>query len=372
VLLAVLVGLFILDWSWVDAQAQAVVVISSVLDAPVVTPAVEAVSGEPHSEDVFVSGNPSLLMRPEGDGPWPAIFLVNGTVPEGRKLPEVQRLAESFARAGYLVVVPDLPGLMVDRITPKTVRETTQVAHKISIRDDAEGGEVALVGVSTGATLALLAAENPTLKGKVSLVAGVAPFADIRTVVSVATTSHYRRDDGELVRYKAAPFLSYVVARSLIATLPRSEDKRTLMSELETVGRENPHPLTDLRLRPTDDLGEKASSVVRLLANRNPQEFDALYAALPEEVRDDLEKLSPLAATGKVRVPVEVATGPHDKYFPPYESYELKRVAPERRVTVTGALDHTELNFSLADARGFATLDAFTVRSLREARLEEQ
>ena len=60
---------------------------------------------------------------------------------------------------------------------------------------------------------------------------------------------------------------------------------------------------------------------------------------------------------------------PARQVLPPYESYELKRVAPERRVT--GALDHTELNFSLADARGFAALDAFAVRSLREAHLED-
>ena len=371
VFVAILVGLVIAYWSWVDAQVRAVVVISSVLDAPVLAPAVEAVSGEPHSEDVSVSGNPSLIMKPEGTGPWPAIFLVNGTVPEGRKLPAVRRLAEGFARAGYLVVVPDLPGLMEDRITPKTVQETTQVAHNISTRADAEGGEVALVGVSTGATLALLAAEKPELRGRVSLVAGVAPYADIRTVLSVATTSHYRRDDGELVRYKATPFLSYVVARSLIAALPPGEDRQMLSSELEKVGRENPHPLAGLRSRPTDDLGEEASSVVALLANRDPKRFDTLYAALPQEVRKGLEKLSPLAATGQVRVPVEVATGPHDKYFPPSESYELKRVAPERRVTVTEALDHSELNFSLADTPAFAALDAFVVHSLREARLED-
>ena len=145
-----------------------------------------------------------------------------------------------------------------------------------------------------------------------------------------------------------------------------------LSSELEKVGRENPHPLAALRSRPTDDLGEEARSVVALLANRDPKRFGTLYAALPAEVRKGLEKLSPLAASGQVRVPVEVATGPHDKYFPPSESYELKRVAPERRVTVTEALDHSELNFSLADVRGFAALDAFAVRSLRVARLEDQ
>jgi pimeloyl-ACP methyl ester carboxylesterase len=283
----------------------------------------------------------------------------------------VRRLAEGFARAGYLVVVPDLPGLMEDRITPKTVRDTTQVAHEISTRSDAEDGKVALVGVSTGATLALLVAEDPTLKGKVSLVAGVAPFSNIKTVLSIATTGHYRREDGELVPYEANPFLSYVVARSLIAALPPGEDRRTLSGELERVGRENPHPLSDLRARRTDDLGPKAKSVVALLANRDPERFEALYAALPQEVRHDLEELSPLAAKRRISVPVELATGPHDKYFPPYESYELKRIAPERHVTVTGALDHAELKVSPGDIPAFAVFDGYVVRALSDTRLED-
>src|ERR687895_828489 len=136
VLLAVLIGLLVSYWSWVDAQARAVTVISSVLDAPVLTPAAEAVSGEPGFEDVPVAGNPTLVARPAGEGPWPAIFLVNGTVREGRKLPEVRNLAEGFARAGYLVVVPDLPGLTEGKITPDTADATTQVAREISERAD--------------------------------------------------------------------------------------------------------------------------------------------------------------------------------------------------------------------------------------------
>jgi len=370
-LLAVMIGLGLSYWSWVDAQARAVVVISSVLDAPVLTPAVRAASGDPHLSDDRVAGNPSLVARPAGEGPWPTIFLVNGTVHAGRRLPEVRNLAEGFARAGYLVVVPDLPGLTEDRITPQTADAATRVAREISARPGTEGGKVALVGVSTGATLALLAAEEPALRGKVSLVAGVAPYSNIKTVLNVATTGHYRRSGGELVRYEATSFLSYVVAHSLIATLPPGEGRRTLSAELETAGRESPHPLSGLRSRQTDDLGPDASSVVRLLANRDPERFDALYAALPDETRHDLEELSPLAGKGRIRVPVELATGPHDKYFPPSQSYWLERIAPERRVTVTGALDHAKLNFSLGDIPAFATFDGFVVRSLRTARAAE-
>jgi pimeloyl-ACP methyl ester carboxylesterase len=371
VLLAVVIGLLVSYWSWVDAQARAVMVISSVLDAPVLTPAAEAVSGDPGFEDVPVAGNPTLVARPAGEGPWPAIFLVNGTVREGRKLPEVRNLAEGFARAGYLVVVPDLPGLTEGKITPDTARETVEVAREVSSRPDVEDREVALVGVSTGATLALLAAEKASLEGRVSVVAGIAPYSDIRTVVNIATTGHYRRSDGELIRYEADSFLPYVIAHSLVAALPPGEDRRTLSGELASIDREDPDPLSGLRARRTDDLGPGARSVVGLLANRKPERFAALYADLPDDVRNDLEELSPLAGTGRIRVPVELATGPHDKYFPPSQSYALERVAPQRRVTVTEALDHAKLEVSPGDVPAFATFDAFVVRSLRTARTAE-
>ena len=371
ILVAALVGLTVSYWSWVDAQARGVVVISTVFEVPVLTPAVKATSGDPLLSDARLSGNPSLVARPAGKGPWPAVFLVNGTVPEGKDLPGIRHLAEGFARAGYFVVVPDLPGLMEDRITPLTVEAAEQVAGEISARPESEDGEVALVGISTGATLALLVAEDTNLKGKVSLVAGVAPYSDIRTVLSVATTGHYRRSDGELVRYEAAPFLSYVIARSMVAALPPGRDRRTLEAEIEDVGRESPHPLSELRSRGTGDLGPGAKSVLLLLANRDPERVEGLYENLPEGVRNDLQDLSPLSGRGRIGVPVELATGPHDKYFPPSESYAVGHIAPGRTVTVTGALDHAELDVSPRHIPAFVAFDGFVVRALRTARAEE-
>ena len=370
-LLAVLVGVLLVFWSWFDAQARAVVVISSVVDAPVLTPVSEAVSGEPSFSDETVAGNPALVARPAGDGPWPAVFFVNGTVPEGRKLPEARRLAEGLARAGYLVVLPDLPGLKEDRITPETVAETAEVARAIPDRPEAENDGVALVGISTGATLALLAAERPGVGDRVSLVAGVAPYSDIRTVLNVATTGRYVNEDGSFVRHDADPFLSYVVARSVVAALPPGDDRRTLSGEIEAVGRENPSPLGGLRGRRTRDLGTGARDVVALLANRDPARFDGLYAALPRGVEGDLESLSPLAGTGRIDATVEVATGPQDKYFPASESDNLDAIAPDLRVTVTPAIDHAELRPSIKDAPALVEFDAFVVRALRDARPEE-
>ena len=357
-----------LGWSWIDAQARALVVLSSLLETPVLTPVAEVVTGEPRFEEAFVAGNPALVARPGGEGPWPALFFVNGAVPQGRELPEVRRLAEGFARAGYLVVVPDLPGLTEDEITPETVSETLEVARAVSGRPDARGGEVGLVGVSTGATLALLAAEKEGLEGRVSVVAGVAPYADIKTVLNIATTGHYRKD-GEKIRYEADPFLSYAIARSLISALPPGEDRKTLLAELDRVDRLHPEPLADLRARRLGDLGAGARSVVELLANEDPGRFDELYAGLPVEVRADLRKLSPLAGDERLGAPVELVSGPRDRYFPVSESYAISRIAPDHRVTVTEALDHAELSFSLRNLPAFLRLNGFVVRSLREARL---
>jgi pimeloyl-ACP methyl ester carboxylesterase len=375
--LALLVALLVLvgtGWSYLDAQARAVAVLSSVMEIPILGSAVEVATGEPRLEDTAVAGNPALVARPAGAGPWPALFLVNGTVPEGRELPEIRRLAEGLARAGYLVVVPDLPGLREDAITPATAAEKDAGAMSPPEGCEERGEKVSLVGVSTGATLALLAAGEDDLEGRVALVAGVAPYADIRTVLCVATTGHYERD-GRMVRYAAEPFLSYVSARSLISALPPGADRERLLAELDRVDRLDPDPLAGLRDLAADEAqrhSPEALSVVELLANEDPGRFDELYAGLPAGVREDLEELSPVAQENEIEAPVELVSGPRDRYFPLTESYEILRFAPKGRLTVTGALDHAELTFSPERIREFWKMNLFVVRALGEARDESK
>jgi pimeloyl-ACP methyl ester carboxylesterase len=269
--------------------------------------------------------------------------------------------------AGYLTVVPDLPGLTSDEITPTTLSATIDVALAVSDRPDARGGKVGLVGGSTGATLAILAAEDPRLAGRVRAVSGIAPYADIKTVLSIATTGHYELD-GEIVPYQAEPFLSYVVARSVISALPPGEDREKLLREIRQVPRDSPDPLASLRARRTGDLGPEARSVVDLLGNRDSGRFVRLYRQLPEETRRSPERLSPVAGAGRLLTPVEVVTGPRDRYFPASESYELERVAPRRVVTVTGVLAHYMPRVSARTLPEFVELNNYAVRSLRNMR----
>jgi hypothetical protein len=56
----------------------------------------------------------------------------------------------------------------------------------------------------------------------------------------------------------------------------------------------------------TAELAADTRALVELLANRDPQRFDGLYAALPAWMQEGVERLSPIAGASRLHVPVEL------------------------------------------------------------------
>src|SRR6266540_2581971 len=226
---AVAVTAVVAKRSWPAVQLQGVAVLATTDKTPVLAWAARAVTAEPQVQETVVAGAPATVVRPgRGDGPWPAIVFVNGATRAGRRHPQVRRLANGLARAGFLVVVPDLPGLPLGEITPVTTAATIAVAKATSERRDVRDGRVGLYGVSVGASLALLAAESPALAGRVTVVGGEAPWVDMRRVIRLATTGYYGG-----ARYETDPYASLAIARSLAAGLPPGRGRGRLLAQLE-------------------------------------------------------------------------------------------------------------------------------------------
>ena len=344
---------------WIGAQTRAATVLATTLETPVLADLAGAVTREPRLEETTVAGSLATVARPAGRGPWPALVFVNGSTVEGRRHPTVRSLASGLARAGFLVVVPDVPGLATGALSGETVQSTIAVARAVADGDEARAGRVGLVGVSTGGTLALVAAREPGLAGRISVVSGVAPYSDVRQVVRIATTGTYLRA-GRLEPARADPYLLEVVARSLALAIPPGEERDGLLAALES---------GEPGVGEVAALGPRGQAVARVLLNRDPARFDALYGALDASVRARLERLSPLDGGGRVEIaaPVELASGPQDKFFPIDESRAVAEIAPRLRVTVTGALDHAELEPTVRALPDLARLNGFVVRSLRSA-----
>ena len=362
--LAALVAAFVFS-SWVGAQARAVTVLSTAIDTPVLSWFVRLVTPDPEVQEGVVGGRPATIARPSGSGPWPALVFVNGATRLGRHHPDVQRLARGLARAGFLTVVPDLPGLPAGEISAETVDATADVVAATADRSGASDARVSLLGVSVSGTLALLAAERRELADRVRVVAALAPYTSLRKVIRVATTGTYA--DG--MRYDADPYVRLAVGRSLAVGVG-GRDGAALRAALESVDDEDPSPLARLRSSPPPLHTQVGQVVLALLLNRDPQRFDRLYARLPRILRAYVARLSPLDKAGRLRARVELASAPEDKYFPIAESRALEHAAKGADVSVTSTttLSHALPEPSFGSIADLFRFNGFVVRVLKEAR----
>lgn len=343
----------------------AFVLVALVLDLPVLGRIVRRITPEPEVIQFEVDGVPVEMLRPPDDRPRPAWIFVNGAHPLRRREPVVWRLAQGLARAGYVVFVPDIPGLGEGTVTARTLEATGAVTAAACGRRDVRAGRVALVGASTGAGLALIAAGRPDLAERISIVAAVAPFADLRKLICLTTTGHYE-EDGKFAPYEVTDLHRQVVARSLVAAIPTKPDRERLLAALGEIERAELDPLEELPRR-AGSSGPEAGAVLDVLANRDPNRFDGLFDALPSAVHAFIAELSPLRFREGLRAPIEIVVPPSDVYFPPGEAAALAAL-PNARLTVTRTLDHTRPTLSFVHLRSFARFLGFVVRGLRAAR----
>ena len=346
------------------AWARFLVVLASTSRAAWLQVVTDRATAATRQEEIVVAGVPTTLARPGRARPCATLVFINGVTARGRRHPDVRRLARALARAGFLVLVPDLPGLARGEISEDTVAAAVDVGCAAADWPEARAGRIGLLGLSVGTTLALLAAEDGRLAERVSAVAGIAPYTDFGKIIRLATTGTYPYGT-RLVRYRVPAFLRLVVARSLAAGVPTREDRELLAATLAPVDADAPDPLAPLRRLPRASLTAATLAVLDLTLNRDPDRFDPLYAALPAEMRGTGARLSPLAGAERLRVPVELVTAPRDKYFPPAESHALAAAAPTVRVTVTRALTHANPSIVLRDPGGLSQFCRFGTRALR-------
>ncbi|MBA2377269.1 MAG: alpha/beta fold hydrolase [Actinomycetota bacterium] len=359
-------------WPSVSAQYRAAVTLSAVIENPA-SPLVEGFTDEPSVSDEIVAGVPTLVARPGGEGPHPAIVFMNGAVPPGREEPTVGKLARGLARAGYVVYIPDVSGLRTGEISTETVSETVDVARSVADEPGTRDGRVAFVGVSVGASLALLAAADEALAPRVSVVSVVAPYTDLENVTRLATTDVYPGEDGAF-RYETPPYLRLLTARSLAAMLPEGEERASLLTLIPEIRHYYPpadeadEPLAALpafKIVREGNLDPETKAVLELLTNDAPERFGELYEDISPRMREEINTLSPATGASRIEAPVEIATAPRDRYFPVAESEALEGDVSELRLTVTAAMNHAEPEPS--DIPAFLELNGFVVRSLELA-----
>jgi acetyl esterase/lipase len=348
----------------IQARWQALAVLGAALSPPGAS-AFARVGKQPTPSDTTVAGISTTLVRPSTAPPWPVLVFMNGATPEGRRHPTVHRLGLALGRSGVGVFVPELPGVAGGELSPDTLAHAVAVAEAAAEAPETAAGRVAVAGVSIGGTLALLAAADPRLQQRISVVACVAPFGDLRQVMRLATTGTYR-DGHTFGRHATPPYLRVGLARSLAAMLPAAPASEALCRALRALDSDSSVPV-ELPEDAFREAGSEAERLYDLLANTDPARFDDLYDSLPAQVRLAADSLSPIHVARRLHAPVEIATAPHDRYFPVAQARALAAASPHVRITVTSLLAHATPRFDVRNVAELRRLYAFFTRALKAA-----
>ena len=252
--------------------------------------------------------------------PHQVVVVVPGATPSGRRDRRVVGLSEAIARAGRVVVVPELE-VYDETLVPTDIDRIGRVVRALA----PDHGPVVLLGVSFGGSLSLVAAADPAVGANVSLVATFGAYADLGGVVQAATTG-VSLVDGERFPWDGDPRAAAVVRDQVLGLLEAGQQAAVAKALEGEVDPENLH--------------DELRAVHDLLANDDPARTPQLLDRTPDAVGDRIAQVSPVHAGAALEVPVLALHAIDDPVIPYGELARLGSVYPQAdRVTLT-TFDH--------------------------------
>jgi pimeloyl-ACP methyl ester carboxylesterase len=256
----------------------------------------------------------------EATEPPPAIVVVPGAAPSGRQDTRVVALSEAIARAGRVVVVPELEVYDED-LVPADIDRIGRVVTALA----PDHGQVVMVGVSFGGSLSLVAAADPAVGKQLSLVATFGAYADLGGVVQAATTG-VSLVDGDAFPWAGDPRAADVVRDQVLGLL--DDDQAVTVAEA-FAGEVDP-----------DSLPDELRAVHDLLVNDDPARTPELLEQAPSVVRDRIEQVSPAQAGADLEVPLIALHAIDDPVIPYGELARLASVFPHADPVTLTTFDH--------------------------------
>ncbi|HLO78180.1 MAG TPA: hypothetical protein VK196_17125 [Magnetospirillum sp.] len=279
-----------------------------------------------------------------GDKAGAGLVLVPGAAKDGKDDPRLVALAQTLARARFLVLVPDIANLRAQEISAADRQPIVDALHFLQDERHLPGTGVA--AISYAAIPAVLAAlQEP----RTDFVVTVGAPYDLTAIVTFFTTGAFREAPGQPWQH-AQPnaYGKWVFVKSNARRLNDSADRALLTGIAERKMADETAPVADL----TAKLGPQGRAVMALLGNDDPAKVPALMRALPPGIRDEIAAMD-LATRDLAHLQAKLFLihGRDDRIIPWTESAVLARMAPRTELTLLDNLSHADLKpGGLADA----------------------
>ncbi len=283
---------------------------------------------------VTVNGRAADLWVP-GEAPLARLVLLPGLSEHGRRDARLVPLAQSLARARFLVMVPELPAAL--RLTADAA-DAEVVADAVAALPEGPG-PAGLAAISYAAGPAFLAAARPETGARLSFVATLGAYQDTKAVITWLAAGAFR-PPGEMAWRRGEPARGAIWAflAANAGTLADAGD-RALIAEIarRALAGRDWSPLAP-RLTPS------GAAVLRLATTTEPDLIPQKISALPEAMQASLEALTlseaRLSGFGPCAILVH---GAEDPIVPWSESARLAALLGPRAVLhIVPGLDHID------------------------------
>ena len=354
-----IVILFVAMWGALWSVRPSRVLITTVLIAPDLfgspVSVLGAIGEEPVREEVWldVPEGRGLLVadvyRPKDGYAHGAMVISVGAAPRIRDHPGVVRLSTAAARAGMVVMIPQLYYPFQENVLPEDVQglvaafgtnvEEIIASHRwLREQEYTDPDRVGIFGASAGAGIALVSASDPRIRQDVDFFVSLGTYYDLVDLVSAITTESIQYN-GSTEPWK--PWLKSVrvLYNSVISYLPREED-REILTRVFVDEDQGARALVG-RLSP------RARSIYDALQDKDPDRILAFWGEVSPQDVAVLREVSPSSAVSALDTELFIMHDRSDPFIPYVESRRLRDATADNGHQVYFAefdfLNHVEL-----------------------------
>lgn len=293
-----------------------------------------------------------------------AMVLVPGAAVMGRDEPRLQAFARTLARAGFAVLVPELPEvrqLVLSRADGDRVANALRQLNK-RLPDLPLG----VAAISYAAAPAIIAAIEDDLAPRVAFVVAIGGYRDAHAAIRFVTTGVFRpRGDSREFRVEPNAYGRWAILRANASRLDDPRDAQLLETIALRRFRDRNAGISGEVAR----LGPQGRAVLALVDNRDPDAVEGLIANLPESVRREVDGLNlALYDLSKLRGHLILVHGRGDPMVPYSESQDLAVAASKARVSLFLIDDIGHVEFTAVNVANAWTMWKAIVALLEERR----
>ena len=268
---------------------------------------------------------PADLYHVAGAGKRGAILLTHGIIESGKDDPRLVRFARSLARAGFVVLVPELKGMKSFRILLSDVDDiVASFRYLASLKELVNDKRMGLMGFSYAAGPTMMAAADAAIRDHVSFVISFGGYYDPINVIRFITTGYYEYAN-ERGFLHPEPYGKWVFFMNNVDYVESEKDRQALRQIFK---QEAAQSAPDAALLGT--LTAKGRYLYDLLINTDPDRVDDLYKNIDSRVQAYLQKVSMAPVIPSLRAYLIIGHGTTDPLIPYTESLRMANAAQDR------------------------------------------